>query len=111
METKFTKGKWLLETNSESASFINTSTHRIAEAKHYSTIIDDVLLEPTVEEGRANALLISKAPEMFEDELQNIKFFKDFLSCYSDMISLADKQTIELKIKRTEQLLKEATEL
>ena len=66
VQFKGTKGKWLIDDASNLETEIVSETHRIAQAKHFNKQIDDKLLEPTPEEGLANALLISKAPEMLE---------------------------------------------
>jgi hypothetical protein len=92
---KGSKGKWLL---SESKSHnhetkINTKTHRICEVKHYDSQIDKELFEPTKEEGKYNALLISKAPEL--------------LGMLEDIVNYGGVANFD-KIK---QLIKEATEL
>jgi len=66
---KGTKGKWSIERDYiylENSTNIISSTHRICEVKNYYKKVHVVLEEPTKEEARANALLISKAPEMLE---------------------------------------------
>ena len=70
MEFKGTKGKWVLY--SASSPSINectkwsvyNGTKRIALC--YNLFENDTSLNVSVEEGKANALLISKAPEMLE---------------------------------------------
>jgi hypothetical protein len=71
MEFKGTKGEWLLNLDSNFESFVTTETHRIAEVKHYDSQIDSELLEPTLEEGKANATLIAASKNLLE-ALQNI---------------------------------------
>lgn len=82
METKFTKGKW----------YINRWGNVVSDT-------EDVAYMPSLtpkEEKEANALLISKAPEMFEMLVKAERTLREVYDC----------DTTELK-----QLLKEATEL
>ena len=65
-EFKGTKGKWTIIRSIPQHTNIITDSHRICEVKHYDSQIDERLLEPTSTEGKANAILISKAPEMLE---------------------------------------------
>lgn len=104
METKFTKGKWR---HSKEHECITTSERGIVEG---SKVICGISKYPSFDysgvEAEANALLISKAPEMFEmlviintylseiEKTNNFKFIPDAIG--------------NIRIK---QLLKEATEL
>jgi len=99
METKFTKGKWEIRSYySKLESTIHTDKKRICEVKSFSINTYQgkyFCADPSIEERQANALLISKAPEMFEMLVNVLKENH----CTPDL----DKQI--------EQLLKEATEL
>lgn len=101
MEFKGTKGKWEVnhERSHKSETKVETETHRICEVKHYDGQISSKLKEPTQEEGKANALLISKAPEM----LEALKYFVDRV----------ENRTIKstTTYNKYKQLIKEATEL
>ena len=92
METKFTKGVWNI--NKHSSTTVECKGRSIATTGGYSNNND---FEKIDIENKANALLISKAPEMYE-MLEKCKEVFDSLNCsiLSDDI---------------EQLLKEATEL
>lgn len=65
-EFKGTKGKWITRNKVSCETSIYTETHRVAEAKHYTGQIDPGFLEPTEEEGGANARLIANSPELLE---------------------------------------------
>ena len=63
-EFKGTKGKWKIkDIKSTLETEINSSEYRIAEVKHYK---GKNFNDPIEKEAKANALLISKAPEMLE---------------------------------------------
>lgn len=66
MEFKGTKGEWVAKIGSELETSVNTSKKRIAAVKHYESQVDDVLKEPSLQEGRANAKLIAAAPDLLE---------------------------------------------
>jgi hypothetical protein len=96
MEFKGTKAPWYINhTRSHICETkIVSGDIRIAEAKHYNDeVSDDWKDDPTFEEGRANALLISKAPELLE-------MLKDIEECRTNF-----DRWDEIK-----QLIKEATE-
>ena len=64
MEFKGTKGKWKIkDIKSTLETEINSSEYRIAKVKHYK---GKNFNDPIEKEAKANALLISKAPEMLE---------------------------------------------
>ena len=66
-EFKGTKGDWkIVKAHSKLETAITTNTHRIAEAKHYNAKINDTLLEPTEEEGKANAKLIAASKKLLK---------------------------------------------
>lgn len=99
MKFKGTKGRWLMDLDKSHIheTKINTKEYRICEVKHYSSKIHKTLLECTIEEGKYNALLISKAPEMLE-------MLKGLLNESNDIVHSEIKKDIE-------KLIKEATEL
>ena len=91
METKFTKGKWVYRKG-------DTDQFAGVIFGGYSLNLSDNDFK--IDEENANALLISKAPEMFA--------FIEKIANENSQVSIA-----ELLILKTEakQLLKEATEL
>lgn len=95
METKFTKGKWVVGQFAQKvwADNRNGCIAYCSNENHNQNFY----IEFDSEEIKANALLISKAPEMFE-MLQNM------LNESDDLVHSEIKKDIE-------QLLKEATEL
>ena len=61
---KGTKGKWKIkDIKSPFETTINSSEYRIAEVKHFE---GKNFNDPIEKEAKANALLISKTPEMLE---------------------------------------------
>lgn len=65
--TKFTKGKWEVIGHSRLETQVMCGIIRIAAAKHYNHGGADWTVNDPIElEGKANAQLISKAPEMFD---------------------------------------------
>lgn len=95
--TKFTKGKWYINTESRIVSCV------YSENKESLIHISG----KNNEEAKANALLISKAPEMLE-------MLQSLLLDIMEDVYLHDtsiKQWFEHKSKEVEQLIKEATEL
>ena len=103
---KFTKGKWQI------AGSENTFVYALNEkgTNAFSLNINNDGKTP-LEEQQANALLISKAPEM----LEMLKYFtafpdEDFEEDMDKHISFP--MTVDArKIKEAKQLIKEATEL
>jgi hypothetical protein len=89
MEFKGTKGKWVFNANdsSENRCFVNNEQ---IDVWHWGKI----------EEGKANALLISKAPEML-----------DFINRISGEMLRNDFVLDEKWYEQAKQLIKEATEL
>jgi hypothetical protein len=89
MEFKGTKGKWVFNANdsSENRCFVNNEQ---IDVWHWGNI----------EEGKANALLISKAPEML-----------DFINRISGEMLRNDFVLDEKWYEQAKQLIKEATEL
>lgn len=65
---KGTKGKWEIDSFYNNFETIITSNGtRICDVKHYNQGEQDwTKNDPTKEEGKANAMLILKAPEMLE---------------------------------------------
>jgi hypothetical protein len=99
MEFKGTKGKWEISTDNEEGILI-TSMHPqnrdIASVWKY----DVTFLEN--QEAKANALLMSKAPEMLE-------MLQIYLADLNNIIPPSDAQ--RNRIQDVEQLIKEATEI
>ena len=109
----FTKGKWKIE------FLCDENSIRASLNKGSIDVWADMNGE-TIEEANANALLISRAPEMLEklSEIVNIldikctdgcvnKTWRDFQNGNGEDVGLE----IDKFIKDTEQLIKEATEL
>ena len=96
MEFKGTKGKWNYEkgTYLENTMFFSFNNDEIIEV---SNINDN---DEATEETKANALLISKAPEM-------LYFLKELISDYENGL-IEDLETV---IFRAEKLIKEAIEI
>jgi type II secretory pathway component GspD/PulD (secretin) len=94
MEFKGTKGKWEISSNDIKANqqTIFSAYGFFVKGKYTHT-----------EETKANALLISKAPEMLE-------MLKEVVTTY-DNERLKQSITMARVIDRAEQLIKEATEL
>ncbi len=99
-EFKGTKEKWVISTGVLTSDnlehVIITPQEQIKERKGYRAVCSISPLEHFDKEDQANALLISKAPEMLE-------MLKDILDCYN-----SGDVYHEYKIK---QLIKEATEI
>jgi len=97
--TKFkgTQGKWVIkEFHGRHETDISCVDTRIASAKHYNYGNDDwTKNDPEPEQGRANAILISKAPEMLE-MLENI-------------LSILETPNGVINILPIQKLIKEAT--
>lgn len=73
MKFKGTKGEWLIKTSSTGLfTTIFTDESRVAEAGHYGEQIHPDRLEPSKEEGIANAKLIAASPILLEALLQLI---------------------------------------
>jgi len=92
-EFKGTKGKWEIEDiKSPYETTINSSEYRIAEVKHFE---GENFNDPIEKEAKANALLISKAPEMLEmlqDILEQRLDGRDYVSI-SDIQNLIKEST------------------
>jgi hypothetical protein len=89
MEFKGTKGKWVFTANDPSKNRCFVNNEQI-----------DVWHWGNIEEGKANALLISKAPEML-----------DFINRISGEMLRNDFVLDEKWYEQAKQLIKEATEL
>lgn len=83
MEFKGTKGKWFKP---------NGTT--IIQSDNGSEICDYAGYKTTLEEDEANALLISKAPEMLE--MLNKLYAEDLLKDYQDDVLKLIKEATEL---------------
>lgn len=95
MEFKGTKGKWVFRNKNNSSFSIEVIDKSFAEV-YVSLDADDIY------EAKANALLISKAPEMLE-------MLQIYLADLNNIIPPSDAQ--RNRIQDVEQLIKEATEL
>ncbi len=99
MEFKGTKGKWELS----SYENMNGRMLFVVQNKSFDSRPNDLLIHITsfseVETQKANALLISKAPEMLE-------MLKDIYSQYEK-----DGHLLNVSPSKIKQLIKEATEL
>lgn len=62
-EFKGTPGEWVINLDTQETK-INTKKYRIADVKHFNSKIHPELLEPSLEQGQANAKLIAAAPEL-----------------------------------------------
>jgi hypothetical protein len=100
VQFKGTKGKWVINDAGNFETEIVSETHRIAQAKHFHIQIDPKLFEPTPEEGLANAILISKAPDMF-----------DFINRIAGEMLRNDFVLDERWYEQAKQLLTEATKI
>lgn len=96
MEFKGTKGKWKIkDIKSTLETEINSSEYRIAKVKHYK---GKNFNDPIEKEAKANALLISKAPEMLELLINFTKAIPDngrwdYQSCMSEAHKLIKEAT------------------
>ncbi len=97
MEFKGTKGKW--EINSRASRNVRCNNLTIANCSQGQDGENET-------EEKANALLISKAPEM----LEMLKLQLDFLIYCRDNMKVS-RPVFNQKILKIEQLIKEATEL
>ena len=95
-EFKGTKGKWKIkDIKSALETTINSNEYRIAEVKHYK---GKNFNDPIEKEAKANALLISKAPEMLELLINFTKAIPDngrwdYQSCMSEAHKLIKEAT------------------
>jgi hypothetical protein len=99
---KGTKGKWVFEKNSLGACYILTNDSWKGD---FIAIVNPPTLVASQEVTEANALLISKAPEMLE-MLEKVCHFIDKNKDQNYMVGLLSRGVPEIK-----QLIKEATEL
>jgi len=77
METKFTKGEWKVRGNKIFIGDTNVSVAAVHVVKNYK----NVTFEPIEDiEANANALLISKAPELFEIAVALQKRIQDIIN-------------------------------
>lgn len=93
MKTKFTKGKWV--------KYRPTDAHRVTHIVDSENVEICKMNHYLNEQSEANALLISKAPEMFE-------MLKELLM---DIDEIEYPTSMNNTIVRAKQLLKEATEI
>lgn len=104
METKFTKGKW---------EYIKGCERGFAKVDINGRILDfgDLKFDlDSLDEENANALLISKAPEFYQDAKDDLELFESIL--IELPLGLQHiTNAIKDRKKQKEQLLKEATDL
>lgn len=107
MEFKGTKGKWVFSKSSLSIWHLTDIGRRLALV--YGVVKDGIVLNG---ETQANALLISKAPEMLEELKLKYEYLEELAMIIPD-----DSWTGEFRAKwnsemnSMEQLIKQATEL
>ena len=112
METKFTKGEWVVRPKAMGGVMEKDSERTIANCMCYSSNINQELI---YQENIANAKLIAAAPEMYEALAETDKDLC-VLETTMRQIELTDKRAegmVELVIKwreRNKQVLKKATE-
>ena len=110
-EFKGTKGKWAYGVTRKNKIGVKIDTLFI----QLGTIYDDDCTMPSCccTKIHANALLISKAPEMLE-MLESVIRLKDFI-LYDETIvnesNIGEANALAIMIQNIEQLIKEATEL
>ena len=88
---KGTRGKWFIKSTSYNRSWINISSDKVIIARTFFGEEEPIVNE---KEAQANALLISKAPEM----LEMLEYFVN-----NNMLSIAGEEMAQ-------QLIKKATE-
>lgn len=115
---KYTKGKWKIREELDSAfkdyeTNIIAGRTRIAEVKHYNDGKDERFRnDPLIEEGKANALLISKAPEMLEMLEKVVKL--EPIICIGGAVGeqwMGEQEALSTMMEEIKQLIKSATEL
>lgn len=112
METKFTKGKWTVNRHNNVYS-----KYQLPIAVIYDgSTAHNSFRESNVRICKANALLISKSPEMFEEIKESITDLKILKTNILQSAKLDNKwdgfaELVQQWIDRKEQVLKEATEL
>lgn len=107
MEFKGTKGKWIIDTEE---SYINESGVLSTPISIKNFMIGFIDVYGDQPEDKANALLISKAPQFYEDALEDLFLFEALLK----RIPSNDYTSINLIKERKwlkERLIKEATTL
>jgi hypothetical protein len=106
-EFKGTKGKWNIKNIAYDKQWINISSEKGIIARTFYGEQEPIV---TKSESEANALLISKAPEM----LEMLKLFTDFPDEDFKENESNNYYTFSVKISdmiKAKQLIKEATEL
>ena len=108
MEFKGTKGKWYIDYNGFYNEILSTSNSYDGKVFKAYTLLHDcetvVVDLSNCDEDKANALLISKSPEMLE-------MLKSIVSHFGDDDKHFSPFELKLDIDKAKQLIKEATEL
>lgn len=105
MEFKGTKGKW--EADEDHVGSLDDSIHG-----NIICIIPEHYYPDSRKNWKANALLISKAPELLQDEIENYSYMEDLAmlipaECWTEEF----RDRWNAKMHKTEKLIKEATTL
>lgn len=119
---KGTKGKWKVKHSVSKPAFnvVGTSlggTYKIARCPYYiNHLFAKEHNDKEVDEAKANAQLISKAPEMLEMLEKCLSEFEQCKDAIWELMEYQDgwesnKDRVEEKIEKIQQLIKQATEL
>ena len=106
METKFTKGEWMIIPKAMGGVMEKDSERTIASCMGYSSNINQ---ESIYQENIANAKLIATAPEMFKALEKSIDILENTL----EIVRYAEPSfylEIKEQITQSKQILKKATE-
>lgn len=101
MEFKGTKGKWYRNTKSKIVSSVYSENEE--KLIHISG--------KNNEEAQANALLISKAPEVIAKLKESTDILKSVLFLFENEMAFSTRFGVKTQIEENENLIKEATEL
>ena len=105
-EFKGTKGKWKIEDiKSPYETTINSSEYRIAEVKHFE---GKNFNDPIEKEAKANALLISKAPEFYQDAINDLELLERVAKQLDELGGYLESDVLD-RIQQKKQLIQEAT--
>ena len=109
MEFKGTKGKWNIERHQHQLC----GDYLIIDENDYQLAIADNEYIQDYEKTKANALLISKAPEMLE-ALKTVISLRDLIDYDESIVNesnIGEASALNQMLKRIDSLIKEATEL